>query len=314
MPFDLIQHPLAFELPPTAYSNSAWLAHIPLTPILVALVRPQVLVELGTHAGDSYLAFCRAVQGLKMPARCTAVDTWKGDPQASFYGPEVLQRLRELHDAPFGAFSRLMQCTFDEARPAFAEGSVDLLHIDGMHEYESVRHDFETWLPTVSPRGIVIFHDTTERGATFGVYRFWDEVAGRYPSYNLPYGHGLGLLAVGPNVEPAFLEFLEDLRRRPELVRILERLGHHLDVPFRRTWACMEGVVAVRAAINGWRARAGLPVAQPTPSIEQVDAAFHQEVGALFRAALQAATTPQTQAQPAFTTPGNGPLVVRFGR
>ena len=57
MAFDLARYPLAFDLPVVAFQLSQWLAHTPLAPILVEMVRPEVLVELGTHgAGDASAA------------------------------------------------------------------------------------------------------------------------------------------------------------------------------------------------------------------------------------------------------------------
>jgi hypothetical protein len=37
---------------------------------------------------------------------------------------------------------------------------IDLLFIDGEHEYEQVKCDFESWSPFVSCGGYVAFHDT----------------------------------------------------------------------------------------------------------------------------------------------------------
>lgn len=37
--------------------------------------------------------------------------------------------------------------------------SVDLVFVDGAHDYEGVRDDIRVWLPTVKAGGIIAFHD-----------------------------------------------------------------------------------------------------------------------------------------------------------
>lgn len=207
--FNVADHTIILESPRRLTTASAWVEHIPFAMLLVDLVRPGVIVELGTHAGDSYCSFCQAVQQLDVQARCFAVDTWRGDPHAGEYGPEVLQDLRDHHDHLYGQFSSLVQATFDEAVDRFKDGSIDILHIDGYHTYEAVRHDFETWLPKVSPRGVVLFHDTAVRTNGFGIWRFWADITEQYPHFEFGHGHGLGVLSVGPDEPPALRAFRE---------------------------------------------------------------------------------------------------------
>ncbi len=171
---------------------------------LVSAIRPRLVVELGTHNGVSYAAFCSAVARSDHPARCFAVDTWEGDAHAGLYGDAVFREFRAFHDAHFAAFSTLLRKTFDAALADFADGTIDLLHIDGFHSYEAVRHDFETWQPKLSPRAVVLFHDIAVLENGFGVWRFWDEISAGRPHFRFRHSFGLGALATGPDVPEAF--------------------------------------------------------------------------------------------------------------
>src|SRR6476469_715624 len=122
---------------------SGWWGHVPFAFWLAANARPRVIVELGTENGVSYLAFCEAIVHSESGARCYGIDLWKGDEHAGFYGEDVYLDLAAFHQHRYGQFSELIMSTFDEAVQYFDNGQIDLLHIDGLHTYDAVKHDFE---------------------------------------------------------------------------------------------------------------------------------------------------------------------------
>jgi hypothetical protein len=189
---------------------------------------PRTMVELGTYSGASYLAFCQAVQEMELTTNCAAVDTWAGDAHTGKYEDTVYQELRAYHDPRYGAFSRLLRMSFDEALKIFEDGSIDLLHIDGLHTYEAVRHDFESWLPKMSEQGVVLFHDTVVRHRDFGVFRLWDELQERYPtSFQFIHSFGLGVLGIGQQL-PAAIVTLFDISKRPQGVQFIRMVYSEL--------------------------------------------------------------------------------------
>lgn len=182
---------------------SAWLEHAPFAFWLIQAQRPQTIVELGVHHGFSYLTFCQAVSRLGLPARCFAIDTWAGDEHAGYYSDDVFARLQRINHAHYAGFSQLIRGRFDQALPAFPDGGIDLLHIDGRHRYEDVVEDFTQWHPKLSARGVVLFHDTAVRDRDFGVWRVWQELSVRFPSFEFPHGNGLGVLFTGRDMPDA---------------------------------------------------------------------------------------------------------------
>ena len=183
-----------------------------------------MIAELGTYAGASYSAFCQSVERCQLACACFAVDTWEGDDQIGHYSDQVFLDFKKFHDDRYSAFSALLRERFDSAAEKFKDGSIDILHIDGFHQYEAVRLDFNTWLPKLSGRGVVLFHDSNERVRDFGVWRLIDELRERFPVFEFLHGHGLALVAVG-ELAPQSVKELCRLSLPSEIAAVRDRFA-----------------------------------------------------------------------------------------
>lgn len=162
---------------------------------LVWNLRPRTIVELGTAGGTSMFSFAQAAKDTKSNVNIHAIDTWEGDNHTGAYSNQVYKRVKEISESIYSDVNiQMMRMFFDQARDTFKDASVDLLHIDGLHTYEAVKDDFYSWLPKVSPDGVVIFHDISEKKDDFGVYRFWEELKSKYGTMEFLHSHGLGML------------------------------------------------------------------------------------------------------------------------
>src|SRR5215472_7060448 len=180
---------------------ASWSGHLPFAYDLIAALKPELLVELGTQYGESYFGLCQAVEERSLSTRCYAVDTWRGDEHAGFYSDAVYNEVDAYNRAHYGSFSQLLRMTFDEATAQFTDTSIDLLHIDGLHTYEAVAHDFFQWLPKVRPGGVILLHDVIARSPGFGVWRLWEELTQRFPAFAFHHDWGLGVLRIpGPPI------------------------------------------------------------------------------------------------------------------
>ena len=154
-------------------------------------MQPRTLVELGTHTGYSFFAFCEAARTLD--TTLYAVDTWKGDEHAGFYSEHVYESVSVTCENYPNA--HLLRGLFDDHLDGFTDGTVNIIHIDGRHRFEDVEHDYRSWLPKLAPEGVVLFHDVTVEDGTFGVHILWGQLVAEHPTLTFRHGNGLGVLA-----------------------------------------------------------------------------------------------------------------------
>jgi hypothetical protein len=218
---------IAAFLPNLLESPSAWLGHLPFAAWVAQEVSPKIFVELGTHYGHSYFSFCQSVAEAGMSTKCYAVDTWQGDEHTGQYNDEIFAKVNAHHQERYAEFSRLMRTTFDDAVTYFSDESIELLHIDGLHTYEAVRHDFETWLPKLAPGAVVMLHDTKVRERNFGVWKLWEELQARYPNnLEFTHSHGLGVLQLNDAPDNKKLEWLQPIAaEKQRLINYFAALG-----------------------------------------------------------------------------------------
>jgi hypothetical protein len=159
MDFDLLDH-LVRLVVPERKASTAWMHHAPPGMLLVVdLVLPTPLVELGASTGVAYCTFCtfvQAVDTLRLSTCCFAADTRGDAPCGGHNSDDVFEDLKKDHEHRYGALSTLLRSALEDAVCRFVNRSIDPLHINGPRAYQAARHDVETWLLKMSRRGILI--------------------------------------------------------------------------------------------------------------------------------------------------------------
>ena len=175
--------------------ESAWAGHVFFAYDFIRNVKPSRVVELGTHLGHSFFSFCQAAKDEKSDIELNAIDTWKGDDQSGFYGEDVFEAVKKIKSTCYLEQKvNLIRKTFNGALTSFSDKSIDLLHIDGLHTYEAVKHDFDSWSGKVKDDGIILLHDIVVEKGDFGVYKLWDEIKKQYKTLEFFHSNGLGIL------------------------------------------------------------------------------------------------------------------------
>lgn len=241
--YDAILSPASYLRPKHWLPPGPWQGHAPFAAWLMDAVRPDTVVELGSHYGFSLFTFAEAAVNLGLDTRIVGVDAWA---EETMPGPvpecdhpyEVVQSV-----APEYPRVEIKRAYFDAAVNDFEDGSIDILHIDGGHSYEEVESDFTSWIPKVNPNGgVILLHDVHAWRSGFGAYKLWQEIeqgAHRIPALTFEFYHSWGLgvayLHQGPHSshegtpsEGAMYRFMLEANANPEAVReVYHSLAYH---------------------------------------------------------------------------------------
>ena len=134
---------------------------------VVAQNKPKRIVELGSYVGRSSIIF--SVLAKEFDLDFITVD----DLSSKNTKDELIENLKKIE----GKYT-FLQMKSDEAFQffnigAYADRPIDLIFIDTVHTYESVKHDCDLWLPKMRQGGLVLFHDYCEK--YHGVIKAVDE-------------------------------------------------------------------------------------------------------------------------------------------
>ena len=193
----------SLTLLPRYMGPSTWWQHVPIGHWLIAELKPRKVVELGSHYGVSLFAFCEAAEVFSPKSFIYGIDTWAGDAHSGKYEQDVYAVVHKHWSSFHKLRARLVRSTFDEALDHFPKDSIDLLHIDGLHTYDAVKHDFELWQPKMSNKSAILLHDINVRERKFGVWKLWEEIKSNeeFSSIEIMNGHGLGIIFKGETLK-----------------------------------------------------------------------------------------------------------------
>ncbi len=220
--FDAVDAWRPAELGPAPF----WRGHLPFAGFLIALQKPQTVLELGVQNGDSLLAFANAMAAHgPTGGRVIGVDAWEGDVHVGAQADWIHDRVRAL-TCRFGEAVSLRRAYFADAARDIPDGSIDLLHLDGTHTADAARADLDLYLPKLSARGVVVMHDIAVFRQDFGVWKVWlDAKAGR-PHFSFAHSCGHGVLGAGNALDEGVIKFLTLAdAERARLRKIFSRLG-----------------------------------------------------------------------------------------
>ena len=141
--------PRMYYLPATQKNNNCE----GLLKMLLDIAKPDfVMAEIGSFGGVSSMLFA------EMTALVYCIDKWEEYQELS---EEKLSIAEVMFDTNRKGYANMIKVKNDSVKAStlFADGSLDLVYIDGGHDHDSVVNDIKAYLPKIKKGGWITGHD-----------------------------------------------------------------------------------------------------------------------------------------------------------
>jgi len=170
------------------------------------LEQPQHVCEIGTACGGTNFLLSQSLTSIKL---MIGVDLYvKNKSQLQYFSKDSQQVI-------FINGSSYADRTVDKVRSILADKKLDVLFIDGDHNFDGVKQDFLKYKHLVRDGGLIVFHDIVSDYLTRygrqtgrwagGVPQFWSKIKLLYPHYEFVEdldqdGLGIGVIRYSENI------------------------------------------------------------------------------------------------------------------
>lgn len=167
-----ILHKEALERIPFVEDIEGWLLLVESAELLLLAEKIKnnhpVICEIGSWKGKSSYIFATALKNRQ--GILYAVDPFDGDGDSASKS-SYQEEIKKLNTSLLQNFKKTMEkynlletvkiipFLSSDARKKFFEKRIDLLFIDGNHDYSAVKEDYLLWSPLVPSGGRIILHD-----------------------------------------------------------------------------------------------------------------------------------------------------------
>lgn len=162
--------------------------------------KPRNVCEIGTYHGGTNFLLSQVIPSVSLTI---GIDLYVRNAGQLCYFSRPDQQINFINGLSSAA------STQDKVSRVLAGQKLDLLFIDGDHEYDGVRLDFLSYRHLVRENGIIAFHDiVSDHASRFGkktgrwagdVPRFWSKIRSLYPCHEFvadPDQDGCGIGAI----------------------------------------------------------------------------------------------------------------------
>lgn len=156
---------------------------------LLKRIEPNSIVELGVDYG--YSSFIMALHSKANVYGIDCFDRSKHDVRVDDDYEFVLsiKEKLKLHNL------EIIKGYFNDVAKTWTK-QIDILHVDGLHDYNNCKNDYDQWSPFLKENGIILFHDTISNPNGVGV--FFSEL--KLPKINFTNSAGLGVASNDANL------------------------------------------------------------------------------------------------------------------